>query len=80
MRLEGIKINIANIAANNLTGGIQYQTHIQSIGWQNPVSDDVLSGTTGQGLRLEAIRVNLTGTLAQNYDIYYRVHVQSKGW
>lgn len=80
LRLEGIKINIANIAANNLTGGIQYQTHIQSIGWQNPVSDDVLSGTTGQGLRLEAIRVNLTGTLAQNYDIYYRVHVQSKGW
>ena len=43
------------------------------------MSDNALSGTTGQGLRLEAIRINLTGTLSQNYDIYYRVHIQDKG-
>ena len=79
-RLEGLKVKLANIAANNLTGGIQYQAHVQDIGWQNPVSDNAVSGTTGQGLRLEAIRINLTGTLAQNYNIYYRVYVQDKGW
>ena len=63
-----------------MTGGISYQTHVQSIGWQDPVSDEALSGTTDKALRLEAIRVNLTGTVAQNFDVYYRVYVQSKGW
>ena len=53
-----------------MTGGIQYQTHVQKIGWQNTVSDNAFSGTTGQGLRLEALRINLTGTLSQNYDVY----------
>ena len=78
--MEGIKIDVANVAFHKMTGGIQYQTHIQNIGWQNAVSNNAISGTTGQGLRLEAIRINLTGTLAENYDIYYRVHIQNKGW
>lgn len=38
------------------------------------------SGTSGLGKRLEAIQIELTGQAAQQYDIYYRVHVQSYGW
>ena len=30
--------------------------------------------------RLEAIRIKLTDELAENYDIYYRVHAQEFGW
>ena len=29
---------------------------------------------------MEAIRIQLTGNMAQQYDIYYRVHVQGYGW
>ena len=39
-----------------------------------------MAGTSGEGKRLEAIRITLTGDLAKNYDIYYRVHAQTFGW
>lgn len=29
---------------------------------------------------MEAVRLKLTGELAEHYDIYYRVHSQSYGW
>ena len=40
---------------------------------------DDTSGTSGQSKRLEAIRIKLTDELAENYDIYYRVHAQEFG-
>ena len=39
-----------------------------------------MSGTSGRSLRLEAIQIKLTGTMAQKYDVYYRVHCQEFGW
>jgi len=59
---------------------VTYSTHVQTIGWQNAVSNGELSGTSGQSKRLEGIRINLTGDMAKHYDIYYRVHAQSYGW
>ena len=29
---------------------------------------------------MEAIKIHLTGELANQYDIYYRVHIQDFGW
>ena len=46
----------------------------------NWVSDNALSGTSGESKRLEAIEIRLTGEAADNYDIYYRVHAQNVGW
>ena len=76
-RLEGIKINIAN---PEVSGGVTYRTHVQSYGWQNYVSNNQVSGTQGQAKRLEAINIQLTGELANYYDLYYRVHAQTFGW
>jgi uncharacterized protein YjdB len=39
-----------------------------------------MSGTSGRGLRLEAIQIKLTGEMANQYDVYYRVHAQNFGW
>ena len=61
-------------------GLINYATHVQKLGWQPWVSDGVVSGTTGQAKRLEAIEIKLTGELAEKYDVYYRVHAQTFGW
>ncbi|RGU70842.1 hypothetical protein DWW32_08625 [Holdemanella biformis] len=39
-----------------------------------------MSGTSGQSKRLEAIRIKLSGEIANKYDVYYRVHCQDFGW
>ena len=80
LRLEGIKIRKGD-SLGSVSGSIEYRTHIQSIGWENSwKKDGEMSGTSGQALRLEAIQIRLTGDLAKEYDVYYRVHAQSIGW
>ncbi|SEQ44909.1 hydrophobic W protein, partial [Lachnospiraceae bacterium RM5] len=64
----------------NLIGLVRYRTHVQKVGWQQYVQNDILSGTVGKGLRLEAIEIKLTGDLAEKYDVYYRVQAQKFGW
>ncbi len=60
--------------------GIEYCTHVQTYGWLDWVSDGTPSGTSGEGKRLEAIQIRLTGRDADLYSVYYRVHAQSFGW
>ncbi|MDD7282534.1 MAG: hypothetical protein PUG98_01300, partial [Clostridium sp.] len=83
-RLEGINIKLTN---KPYSGSIVYTTHVQSIGWQgneNNVNtwfrDGQMAGTSGRAKRLEAIRIALTGEMAEHYDVYYRVHAQSFRW
>ena len=61
-------------------GKYQYATNIQNEGWQGWKTNGQVSGTTGKNLRLEAIKIELTGEVAKQYDIYYRVHAQKFGW
>lgn len=44
------------------------------------MADGALAGTTGRALNVEAINMSLTGEMANQYDIYYRVHAQNYGW
>lgn len=50
------------------------------------VSNDKLAstyqivGTTGEALRLEALKLNLTGAVPKGASIQYRVYVQNLGW
>ena len=77
-RLEGMKIYLNN---PRFKGDIEYCTHIQNIGWEKQwKKNDDMSGTSEKSLRLEAMRVRLTGEMAENYDVYYRVHAQNFGW
>ena len=76
-RLEGINIKLNN---PDYSGSIQYRTHVQTYGWQGYVKDGAMSGTSGESKRLEAIQINLTGEMANYYDVYYRVHCQTFGW
>jgi uncharacterized protein YjdB len=77
LRLEGLKMQLAS---QPYSGSIEYQVHVQNIGWQDKVSDGQLAGTTGKALRAEAVKVNLTGEMAEHFDVEYRVHVQNLGW
>ncbi|WP_019680335.1 hypothetical protein [Ruminococcus flavefaciens] len=50
-----------------------YIAHVQSKGWLSYVSGGETAGTTGDSLRLEALRIRFDG-------VRYQAHVQSKGW
>ncbi|MBQ9044100.1 MAG: S8 family serine peptidase, partial [Eggerthellaceae bacterium] len=58
---------------------VQYQTHVQTYGWQSLVKDGAMSGTSGQSKRLEGIKITLSGTKYTG-GITYRTHVQTYGW
>lgn len=86
-RLEGIEIQLLPKGMANLDQSrafvsdlkLSYQTHIQGIGWQDIKGNNDISGTTGQGRRLEALKImenqtGLTGT------VVYQTHIQSIGW
>ena len=87
-RLEGIEIKLIPKGENFDRGGepfkkpespkVIYKTHVQEFGWQNDVSDGMLSGTAGQAKRLEGIKIKLSDEL--NGDISYSTHVQNIGW
>ncbi len=72
-------IEALNFSVSNSPGGsVQCSAHVQDLGWRDYTSG--MAGTTGKSKRLEAIKIKLTGALAEQYDVYYRVHVQDFGW
>lgn len=60
-------------------GKVEYSSHVQNIGWQNCVNNGNTSGTVGQGLRLEALKIKL-GDNSYEGNIEYSTHVQDYGW
>lgn len=58
---------------------LRFASYVSTIGWQRAVTSGMVAGTTGQALRLEAVRLalydnGLSGTVQGN------AHVQSIGW
>jgi len=58
---------------------LSYQTQIQRIGWQSSVEAGAVSGTSGQSLRLEGIKIKLLDNPYAG-GIEYSTHVQRIGW
>ena len=76
--VEDLKVSILNPVED---GSVQIDAHVSGIGWQGwdtPSASE--GGTTGQGRAVEAVRLRLTGSLAKDYDVYYRVHASNIGW
>ena len=76
--VEDLKVSILNPVED---GSVQIDAHVSGIGWQGwdaPSASE--GGSTGQGRAVEAVRLRLTGSLAKDYDVYYRVHASNIGW
>lgn len=58
---------------------VQYQMHVQDIGWQGTRQDGELAGTEGRSLRVEALKVN-TVNLPEGVKLKYQAHVEDIGW
>lgn len=74
--LEAFRITGLNIP--NL--GVHAFALVQDLGWSsgNILNEDV--GTTGLAKHIEAVKIGLIGPEAENYDIWYRLHVRDLGW
>lgn len=77
LRLEAFEINMSN---SKYAGMLQYQAFIEESGWQAWQMSGSTSGTTNQAKRIEAIKIQLNGLMAQHFDVYYRVYVGGLGW
>lgn len=88
-RLEAINIVIVEKGKNPgvtttkpyfspTSGIVNYRTHVQTYGWQRWVNDKDLSGTSGEGKRLEGIEIKLGDNVSGG--IRYKTHVQTYGW
>lgn len=74
----------ATASAANEPAGVAYRGHIQDRGdypsdgsWVN--SPEII-GTIGQSKRIEGFEIKLTGTVPEDIELRYNVHVQNKGW
>lgn len=59
---------------------INYRSHVQNLGWAAWVKNGSKSGTTGLGLRMEALEINLSSLDGLDIGVQYRTHVQNVGW
>jgi len=75
-QIEAIKVRVSS----TIGGGIRYNTHVAGVGWLGWQQNDEEAGTTGQSRQIEAIQVELTGKLAQQFQVRYRVHMSGIGW
>ena len=58
---------------------VSYQTHSQSVGWQEIKADNSIAGVTGKGKRMEALKIQLPN-IGYEGSVEYRAYVQSIGW
>lgn len=79
-RMEGLYIDLRTIRNTYPNAKLSGDFHIQNKGWvhYDNIEPDTLLGTKGQSLRLEALKLNLTGV--PDKTLCYEVHVQNIGW
>ena len=75
---KGIPVEALNVDLDDAGSSIMLQGHVSDIGWQKWKKGSC--GTMGQSKRMEAVRMRLKGSAANDYDIWYRVHSADYGW
>ena len=92
LRLEAVQVAIVRTGGQPPKGpaqntsaaflgneSISLQAHVQNVGWMAPVGNGAIAGTTGRGLRLEALRPSLNGARVPG-GVEVNAHVQNIGW
>lgn len=81
---DGAKTATCAVTVSDAKPVINYTVHGQNYGWsQGYKSDGSTAGTTGQGLRIEAIKANVTdvdGKAITGLGVSYNTHLENIGW
>ena len=80
LRLEAIEIRLVRkgeAAPGDTTPLLVYRGHVQNIGWQDWVTPAKTAGTSGRGLRVEALQSRVMNA---DGGIRAMAHVQNIGW
>lgn len=72
LSLKGFKVSLVN---NGFNGEIHYHTSTDGSNWTTSKNGQLSSENPFQ-----MVKFNLSGEIASQYDIYYRVHVRNIGW
>lgn len=76
--LHSISVVVNNKLAE---GSIQYQAKTGVADWPSDwTSEGVQTSQSNSGLPLKAVKMQLTGELAEKYDVWYRVYEDGRGW
>lgn len=76
--VTAMKANLVNIPGGDQVG-IRYQVNLSGSGWLDWAYDGAETGNPAGDMPLEAIRMELTGSKAAGYDLYYKV-LQNGAW
>ncbi len=76
LSLQALNVSLSGVDDDSQ---IEARAHVANIGWQEWRSAGYV-GTVGQGLAIQALELRINGPLANQYDIYYRVHSAGYGW
>ena len=77
-QFEGITVNLNN--STGASGTLKYSVYIQGKGWQDYVEAGSEAGFRNKGLRIDALKMELTGELASQYTVEYAIKVQKNGY
>ncbi len=69
-----------NTVSYNPPVSLGIASHVSDTGWQPTVTDTMVSGTTEQSKRMEAIRIALTNNTSQAGGITYSGYISDVGW
>ena len=79
---KGKKKNVYSVSIslkNNTgySGGIRYKVYLGKKGWTGWKTSGQKAGTSGKKYRIEGIKIELTGELAQHYSVVYNAYMQT---
>ena len=77
-QIEAITVGLNN--STGIEGSLKYSVYIQSKGWQDFKDAGKEAGTRNKGLRIDALKMELTGELASKYTVEYAIKVQKNGY
>lgn len=76
--VTALRVTLSN-QPEGMTGTVAYQVNLSGSGWLGWEENFAEAGATDTDMPLEAVRMVLTGELAEHYDIYYSV-LQNGVW
>ena len=75
LRMEALEFSLRGGASGS---GIRADALVEGDGWQGWATGTV--GTTGRYKEMQALKVELTGPVAEEYDVWYRAQCEHYGW